>query len=66
MPDLHTFILDTYYWPFIDQGHLPEDTPLIHHHIGLRNLTHLVSSVSGVSATQADQALRMAIQEVDL
>lgn len=64
--DTHTLILDTYYWPFIDRGKLHGQTPLIHHQLGLRNLTYRIASLLGVSELEAERALQLAIAEVDI
>lgn len=66
MPDLHTYILDTYYWRYIDRGRLPEQTPLIQHKLGIGDLTYQISCNTGYSQTQVNRALHFAIQEVDL
>lgn len=64
--DLHTYILDTFYWPYIDRGQLPEQTPLIRHHMGIGDLTYHIASTTGASLSQIDRALRTAVLEVEL
>ncbi len=66
MNDQHDFILDAYFWAYVDGGVEPEQTPLFS---GLHEgspLSETLATSLGMSLPDAEAALELARQEVAL
>lgn len=63
---IHSALLDTYFWAYVDAGIDPDNTPLFSGVINSQSLSESISSHFGISVVDAEEAIEMARMEVAL
>jgi hypothetical protein len=66
MNDLHTTILEVYFFAFIDEGAAPNQTPLFTGSHAGQPLAGIIARDFGLSPEEAESALEIARKEVEL
>jgi hypothetical protein len=64
--DPHTQLLEAYFWHFVDQGDVPQDTPLFSGVYEGDSLAWVIARDFGLQLREAESAIEIARQEVAL